>query len=124
MEIEMKYIRTKDKVWNTSKLCKDNQNWYYLISNDLYVFCESEIIKQADTIEELIQDNDILYIHDLYPDAVLVVEGNIKPFGYNEHIKLNEWLKYKNKFDLYIRDSKGNYIYVAKRNEKGELELL
>lgn len=84
----------------------------------------SEIIKQADTIEELICDDDILYIHDLYPDAVLVVERKIKPFGYDTSIELKEWLGYKHKFDLFIKDSKGNYIKRAYRNEKGEIELL
>ena len=85
----------------------------------------NDVLKQADTIEELICDDDILYIHDLYPDAVLVVEGNIKPFGYPTAIKLKEWLSYKHiKFDLLIKDSKGNYIKRAYRNEKGEIELL
>lgn len=85
----------------------------------------SEVIKQANTIEELICDDDIIYLHDLYPDAILVVEGNIKPFGYPEAIKLKKWLDYKFlKFDLFIKDSKGNYIKRAKTNEKGDLELL
>ena len=84
----------------------------------------SEIIKQADTIEELICDDDILCLYDLYPDAVLVVEGNIKPFGYDITIKLKEWLGYKHKFDLFTKDSEGNYIKRAKTNKKGELELL
>ena len=82
------------------------------------------VIDQADNIEELICDDDILYIYDLYPDAVLVVEGNIKPFGYNTAIKLKEWLEYKPKFDLFIKDSRGNYIKTAKMNESGVLELL
>ena len=84
-----------------------------------------DIVKQADTIKELICDDDILYIHDLYPDAVLVVEGNIKPFGYQTAIKLKEWLKYTHiKFDLFIKDSEGNYIKRATTNAEGELELL
>jgi hypothetical protein len=87
----------------------------------------SEIISQADTIEELICDDDILYLYDLYPDAVLVVEGKIKPFGYDTAIELKEWLGYKHykpKFDLFTKDTEGNYIKRAKTNEKGELELL
>ena len=110
----MKYVRIKDGIYDI------NDNGYACWQTSTPMEPE----KQADTIEELIQDNDILYIHDLYPDAVLVVEGNIKPFGYKEYIKLNEWLKYKNKFDLYIRDSKNNYICIAKMNDKGKLELL
>ncbi len=99
-------------------------------NNDLCHFgiglnCDSIEYKQAYTIEELICDGDILYLHDLYPDAVLVVEGNIKPFGYPKAIKLKEWLAYKHiKFDLLIKDNKGNYIKVATTNDEGKLELL
>lgn len=85
--------------------------------------CESSEYRKAKNIEELIQDNDILYIHDLYPDAVLVVEGKIKPFGYGEAIKLEDWLKYKLKFDLYVKQG-NDYIKTAETNKKGELELL
>lgn len=85
---------------------------------------DDDILKQANTIEELICDDDILYLYDLYPDVVLVVEGNIKPFGYDTAIKLKEWLGYKHKFDLFTKDNKGNYIKRAKANKKGEMELL
>lgn len=103
-----KYIRTRD---GTIELNKEE--------------IERVIIAQADNIEELIRDDDILYIYDLYPDAVLVVEGNIKPFGYPSAIKLKKWLHYSpNKFYLYTKDSKGNYIKRAKTNYKGKLELL
>ena len=81
-------------------------------------------LSQADTIEDLICDGDILYIDDLYPDVVLVVGGNIKPFGYQTTIKLKEWLNHKLKFDLFIKDNEGNYIKRAKMNDTGELELL
>ena len=146
----MKYIRTKDgriidlTHWvKMPMLCIDKENnlveedicyqtkWFEKIGNGdaCYVRSESishknQVLKQADTIEELICDDDILYIYDLYPDAVLVVEGNIKPFGYQKAIKLKEWLDYKPKFDLFIKDTKGNYIKRAKTNEKGELKLL
>ena len=83
-----------------------------------------DILKQADTIEELICDDDILYLYDLYPDAVLVVEGKIKPFGYDTAIELKKWLGYELEFDLFTKDSKGNYIKRTKRNEKWEMELL
>jgi hypothetical protein len=84
----------------------------------------SEVIKQANTIEELICDDDILYLYDLYPDAVLVVEGKIKPFGYDTAIELKEWLGYELEYDLFTKDSEGNYIKRTKRNEKWEMELL
>lgn len=142
----MKYIRTKDGfygyIWKDCNIEKNSKNlWEGFFVKNNYIYEKirhweydekysieyrkiDKIIKQADTIEELIQDNDILYIHDLYPDAVLVVEGKIKPFGYQNAIELKKWLKYKTKFDLYIRDSKGNYIYVAKMNEDGKLCLI
>lgn len=103
----MKYIRTKD-----GRIVE-----YGYFNN-------YEYIRGGDTIEELICDDDILYIYDLYPDAVLVVEGNVKPFGYRTAIKLKEWLDYKPKFDLLLKDDKGNYIKRAKMNDKGKLELL
>lgn len=85
---------------------------------------EKDILKQSDTIEELIQDNDMIYIHDLYPDVVLVVEGNIKPFGYNNSIKLKEWLKFKfTEFDLYIKQSNGDYHKIAEKKQYGKLVL-
>ena len=85
---------------------------------------DDDILKQANTIEELICDDDILYLYDLYPDAVLVVEGKIKPFGYDTAIELKKWLGYELEFDLFTKDSEGNYIKRTKRNEKWEMELL
>ncbi len=79
----------------------------------------------ADTIEELIQDNDMLYIHDLYPDTVLVVEGDIKPFGYNKSIKLKEWLKYEfTEFDLYIKQPNGDYRKIVEKKQYEGLKLI
>lgn len=134
----MKYIRTKDgRIIDSNRfkikreIYENGDLKYYEFGTTPYIDREvlyvgkTEIANQADTIEELICDDDILYIHDLYPDVVLVVEGNIKPFGYPTAIKLKEWLGYKNiKFDLFIKDSKGNYIKRAETNEKGEMELL
>lgn len=89
-----------------------------------YPHFKSHVVDQSNKLEDLIIDGDMLYIHDLYPDTVLVVEGNIKPFGYQEAIKLKDWLKYKIKFDLYIKQRNGDYILNAKTNDKGNLELL
>lgn len=123
----MKYIRTKNGIYeyvgyDTECIIPSPIVKY----KDKLTHCiERDIIKQADTIKDLVGDDDILYIHDLYPDAVLVVEGNIKPFGYQTAIKLKEWLKYTHiKFDLFIKDSEGNYIKRATTNDEGELELV
>ena len=126
----MKYIRTKYgricKIRNKQKRLNGEYDTWYAGNNVSLLYNQNHnlIDKEADTIEELICDDDILYIYDLYPDAVLVVEGNIKPFGYQTKIKLKEWLNYKPKFDLLIKDSNGNYIKMAKTNDRGELELL
>lgn len=115
----MKYVRTKD-----GRIGEFYQDQSFTITCSLGCIAHKDILNCADTIEELICDGDILYIYGLYPDAVLVVEGNIKPFGYDTTIKLKEWLGYKHKFDLFTKDSEGNYIKRAKTNKKGELELL
>lgn len=102
----------------------ENDTFYHYWYGDGCIW-EDHIINQADTIEELIQDGDILYIHDLYPDVVLVVEGNIKPFGYNNSIKLKEWLKLEfTEFDLYIKQSNGDYHKIAEKKQYRKLALI
>lgn len=127
----MRYVRTKD-----GRIAEIKENMIVKVSDDatrlVYKnkphICvldgDDDIFKQADTIEELICNDDILYIYGLYPSVVLVVERNIKPLGYDMSIKLKEWLGYPHKFDLFIKDSNENYIKRAKRNWKGEWELL
>lgn len=145
----MKYIRTKDNRiidltdWQvietyginseTGETVEDicYQHFYFEYTSPDAMFPRTEylskntnVLDEADNVDDLIRDDDILYIHDLYPDAVLVVEGNIKPFGYNDKIKLKDWLKYNDSFDLYTRSNKDNYILVAKRNDKGEWTVI
>lgn len=116
-----KYVRTERgcifKIVDDFIILKD-QELYYPHFKDKY-----DIL--ADTVEELIQDGDMLYIHDLHPDVVLVVEGNIKPFGYNDEIPLKEWLKFKfAEFDLYIKQRDENYHKIAEKKQWGDLELI
>ena len=124
----MRYIRTKDGIYDLEKSLFHQYNGIRVLTPYCKQYEENpSLCKTADTIEELICDDDILYLHDLYPDAVLVVEGKIKPFGYDTAIELKEWLGYKHykpKFDLFTKDTEGNYIKRAKTNKKGELELL
>lgn len=115
------YIRTKDGIYDTSKEYRGKYIHDGIVEN---IDGMETTINQADTIEELIQDGDILYIYDLYPDTVLVVEGNIKPFGYNDKITLKDWLEFEHtKFDLYIKNSKDNYIKAAHKEPWEKLEL-
>ena len=142
----MKYIRTKDNRiidltdWQiietyginseTGETTKDicYQHFYFEYTSSDAMFPRTEYLSKntniLDEADDLIRDDDMLYIHDLYPDAVLVVEGNIKPFGYNDKIKLKDWLKYNDSFDLYTKNNRDNYILVAKRNDKGEWTVL
>ena len=92
----MKYIRTKDGIYY-------NQAYFYSH--------KEEIIKQADTIEELCDEFVIKiktgYLITYYNKVLLTQDAN------------------KNGADVYgaIWTDKG-LIYVAKMNEKGELELI
>ncbi len=49
----MRYYRTKDRIYDGSLYLKEYTGWYFHEKSKLYVFTESEIIKQANTVEEL-----------------------------------------------------------------------
>lgn len=114
-----KYIRTKDGVYEIERYYEPRD--YYWVKQD----CEQpigsdEIIKQADTIEELCDEFVLKAIFD----------GNAE---YQNNKKL-----YLLKLSKIAYDSERKYltkiygatwtdiglIYVAKMNEEGELELL
>lgn len=116
-KIIMKYIRTKDKIikipfaneeeWKNAKyrFYSSYEEWKRIW------FANVKIIKQADTIEELI--DEFVYKHfDSYELC------SIKTFD------IKATLKYFNAEifgSIWVDD---NLIKVAKMNEKGELELL
>lgn len=98
----MKYIRTKDGIYEV-------EEWFKPLENDMvYIPKEglNKILKQADTIEELC---DVYVVEDNYDFAIF---NNIK-------------LARQTKGTCYgaIWTDKG-LIYVAKVNEKGVMELL
>jgi len=100
----MKYIRTKDGIFEKSKLI------YAFNENEEYL--TKEIIKQADTIEELCDEfvlirNDKIYSNPNWQDFM---DGIICP-------RIND------KIFGAIWTDKG-LIYVAKMNANGQLELL
>ena len=111
IRVVMKYIRTKDKIY---KYDENNEK-------DYLNYCSSAT---ADTIEELC-DEFVIYTPNMY--------SNMKVYlRYEFESKLDSAIQdYKNYQDineevyLYgaIWTDKG-LIYVAKLNEKGELELL
>lgn len=127
----MKYIRTKDGIF---KVVKEENNWLEIISNferKMQCHCvikKHAVINQADTIEELC---------DVF---VLETEGKITTYDkayftcfsedwYHDYLKafdsgamLGHEMSVNGYGAIHIKDK--GLIYVAKMNDKGELEWL
>ena len=115
----MKYIRTFDgKIFDTSKETIIFDTLYpkgeELLSNTINI--KEDVLKQADTIEELCDEFVVSY-----EDGARIVYQDL------------EWAKVKAKASLEVGHKSIIYgaiwtdkglIYVAKMNDKGELELL
>ena len=110
-----KYIRTKYEICKTSdvKIINDNIAYKEIKINDKKYTAELEIIKQAGTIEELCDAYVCVYNndnnHDIYYPYVIDTKDM-------KLTKNNNWY-------AAIWTDKG-LIYVAKMNDKGELELI
>ena len=117
----MSYIRTKDGIWqyNQENNSAERPNKEFQCNQIWLNIKEKDILKQADTIEELIDG--------------WVIEPDKGYYIYNKGLKeLREetdiydssygLLKITNKYGA-IWTERG-LIYVAKMNKKGELELL
>ena len=107
----MKYIRTKDGIYEINRYYEPRD--YYWVKQD----CEQpissdEIIKQADTIEELC-DEAVFFDKDNKPHYKSQ-EGNLWYLGAGLFIETLRFCIFTDK----------GLIYVAKMNEKGDLELL
>ena len=109
----MKYIRTKDEIYEPTKWQCDLSGEMILVKADNKFGNDKaftkDIIKQADTIEELC-------------DRFIVVEHGLDdPFS----VDFETTKTFISKAKVYgaIWTDKG-LIYVAKMNDKGELELL
>lgn len=111
----MKYIRTEDKVYDGSLYLREYTGWYFHEKSKLYTFEEIDIIKEADTIKELC-DGDVLFEDGQLKKVHYYNEG----FGFNQY---GSKLSTNQVVVLFIATKKG-LIYVAKMNERGELELL
>jgi len=116
----MKYIRTKDgRISYLSSEPNEEITDYEIITSKGTITYrrEDEVIKQADTIEELV-DGWVLeskaYITGFF--VIYNVEDN------KERMKNFKLFKDEKLF-AFIKTDKG-LIYVAKMNEKGDLELL
>lgn len=111
----MKYIRTKDKKGNQYII--SDRDYIFQIRDNKVIFArgyEEELLGQADTIEELCDEFVIIF-----PD------GTWQTYKMFYAIKACLEMDYYNGCKYYgaIWTDKG-LIYVAKMNEKGELELL
>ena len=118
---DMKYIRTKDGIFEavkTDKLYVYIKDYDY-DNNEHYVRnIKLENIKFADTIEELC---DFVFVQDRYHDYHLYdLKSRNTDKEYIKECWLDGWF-----IELYycIKTDKG-LIYVAKMTDRGELELL
>lgn len=117
----MKYIRTKDgkiidlESWQYDKYNKCYFNKKYRLQDNVYqnLIYKQDIVKQADTIEELC-------------DQFVLLDGNkVFQIANNRFSTIKDIWQLNKETYVYgaIWTDKG-LIYVAKMNEKGELELL
>lgn len=123
MGIVMKYIRTKDGIYKATKIngtivARGGVAYSCNIADVHFpiVFKEKDIIKQADTIEELCDELifDNVYHSRMTPSAMHTKE--------NQEV-IKNYLKQNITCYGAIWTDKG-LIYVAKMNDKGDLELL
>ena len=119
-EKEMKYVRTKDGIIDIRYWLTDKNGYYRYLEDDFLDYIErvdnEYIIKQADTIEELC--DEYVVVSDSFEKLLAHTIGD------NDTKEVIEMAKIVNGI-IYgaIWTDKG-LIYVAKMNEKGELELL
>lgn len=100
----MKYIRTKDKVYEDLSVVRLGSNAVIVRSGDIEI-----IVREADTIEELCD----CFVEVRLGDPMIVTWDYVL----HDDDRRN--------YDVYGAISTANgIIYVAKMNEKGELELL
>ena len=123
----MKYIRTKDGIYErmfpdckTQRISFDHKTIEpaYFTADYEWV-AQKDVIKQADTIEELC--DEFIVVHENGNHVIQKKVGNgLKDMDkdYPEYLKRNNQIFYG-----AIWTDKG-LIYVAKMNDKGELELL
>lgn len=114
----MSYIRTENGIYDiTGKIIKDT--YYGLKENEVYIGLP---FKQADAIEELICEGDLVRIWGTLIEVHHVdIDTNKVP-----HIYDNAGYRYSinNIAELYIKQSNKNYKLTAVMNEKRKLELL
>ena len=121
----MRYIRTEDDIFELKKpyyIDKINHLCWEVSFLPLVIHDMGEIIKQADTIEELC-DEFVLMEEDNYPTLLECFDLKKKTFLRRNEYEFSSILPEKPIIYGAIWTDKG-LIYVAKMNGKGELELL
>ena len=122
-----KYVRTKDYVYDTEKLVygKIIDNKLYRVGWDVEKpTFEADIIEQSDNLADLCDGfyNDILNDFDCFGFDGLYIYNDFESFK-------EDWKAYRVHDNWegdgygFIKTSKG-LIYVAKMNERGDLELI
>ena len=117
----MNYIRTKSKIYEVESEFLDNEGkWigYNIVEDDMAIILRSQVINQADTIEELCDELVVISKTQNFITTYSTATYNLA------HIRvvidhLND--RYVVKGAIWT--DKG-LIYVAKMNDKGELELI
>ena len=116
------YIRTKNRIYETEGTFLDNNGkwkYYNILEDDMAIILRSQVIKQADTIEELC--DEFVVFDKEQPNGKLLYYKSFE----NLKKEFIDFEKDKEKVVVFgsIWTDKG-LIYVAKMNYKGELELI
>lgn len=121
-----KFIRTKYGIYEVESEYLDNDGkWigYNIVGNDIAIILRTQVIKEADTVEELCDG----FYNDILGDGAFNFDGL---YIYNDFESFKgDWKAYRIYDDWegngygFIKTGKG-LIYVAKMNDKGEFELL
>lgn len=134
-----KYIRTKTEIKKIETTLNNKELFDYLLQFSNY---KDNLITVADTIEELC--DEFVYKNELYKTIKLIQGETLttilgKSLKQDDKVRLSNgkfnpyWQEYTHKTLLKEEWVKGVYgaiftdkglIYVAKMNDKGELELL
>ena len=127
----MRYIRTKDRIIKKEEKEQEYNGLHYFLTYDMnksdYEYYEEDIIAQADTIEELC-DEFIFEDSDGYSLCNLCEQTDINVGSKFDELKY--WFNYGKEQQYKIRNcygaiwTKWGLKYVARMNDKGELELL
>ena len=116
------FIRTKDN--RILKVLDEADKTFYIdVSYDigfrLWVKGKNDIIKQADTIEDLIQEGDLVKYEDRtrsypYPAYFAEIADGFNPHGISIYRVA----------ELYIKQPNGDYKLVARDKGRCKLELI